>query len=787
MSGSVALSCVAALPLVRRAQRHGTPLIRRFSAAASFGPAAAAADAAGTPSGAHRGVAGSVACRAVGSSDAPIAAQRPHRVTFGAVEGENRGELPMDPPLQRDDPWFWLRDDDRESEEVLSHLRAENAYTERETAHLSALRDELYKEHISHLKETDVGPAYRHGPWFYYTRTVKGLSYKIHCRKPGAADAEMRQPADDAQEQVILDENKVAEGKSQCIVDGVMLCPGHDILAYSVDFSGDETYTVVFKDLVAGTELPDTLEGVCGSVEWGGDSKTVYYRTEDDAKRPWKLWRHTLGESQDKDVCLFTEMDELFNLNHGKTTSGRFLIADASSTETSELHAIDLEAGPEAQMVVVQPREFGLRYDLDHVGENFLVWTNKDEAVENKLMRVPVSSVLAGQGGQSSWTEVLPYDPTMHIEGVIAMADFVGIEGRQAGLTQIWVLDGSLEASSLQRLSFEEELYEVEIGTNREPGARQLRIEYCSLTTPRTAMEFEPASGKMERVWRQEVPGLDPSKYECRRIFAEAADGESIPMSVVCLKGVLDAEGPRPCMLYGYGSYGICIDPGFDPHILPYLDRGMVYVLANIRGGGEMGRHWYEEQGKYLTKRNTFLDFVACAEHLIEEGITAPDRLAIEGRSAGGLLVGAVLNMRPDLFRVAVAGVPFVDVMNSMCDPSIPLTTGEWEEWGNPNEWKYFDYMLSYSPYDNVRELPYPDILITAGLFDPRVAYWEPAKWASKLRTNSTNPRAKVLLKMDLEVGHFSASDRYRYKKEKAFEQAVVLEKLGLAGAPPQA
>jgi len=734
-----------------------------------------------------------VSCAMEGSNDSaaspPIAAQRPHRVPFGAVPGENRGENPIEKPIERDDPWFWLRDDDRKNEEVLNHLRTENKFTETQTEHLSALREELYNEHISHLKETDTEAAHRHGPWFYYTRNVKGLSYVIHCRKPVGSDPSLRQPAEDAKEEVLLDVNEVAKGKSQCVVLGVAPSPCHNLMAYSVDFTGNETYSVVFRDLAADKELPDSLGGVCGGISWGKDKSTVFYTTEDAAKRPWKLWRHKLGTPQSEDVCLFTEEDELFYFQAHKTTSGRFLLAESGSSETSELHIVDLEAGNDSPLLVIQPRQFGLRYEVDHSGDNFLVWTNKDKAVENRLMRVPVSAVVAGKGGQSSWEEVLPYNPSMRIENVVAMKDFVAIEGRQEGLTQIWTLGGSLAADSLKRVSFDEALYEVEIGPNREPGSSSVRIVYSSLTTPRTAIDYDPNSGKLEQVWREEVPGLDPSRYECRRLFAKASDGAEIPMSLVYLKGLLDEDGgknatPRPCMLYGYGSYGICIDPGFDPHILPYLDRGMVFCIANIRGGGEMGRHWYEEQGKYLNKRNTFTDFITCAEHLIDQGITAPDKLATEGRSAGGLLMGSVLNMRPDLFRIAVAGVPFVDVMNTMSDPSIPLTTGEWEEWGNPNEWKYFDYMLSYSPYDNVRQVPYPDILITAGLYDPRVAYWEPAKWASKLRVNNTNPNSQVLLKMDLEVGHFSASDRYRKKREKAFDQAVVLDRLGLASAP---
>lgn len=721
----------------------------------------------------------------------PIAAQKPHTVTFGKVDGETRGDKPMETPVYREDPLFWLRDDARANEEVLAHLRAENSYTEQETEHLAGLRETLYKEHLSHLKETDSGPPTRHGPWFYYTRNVEGKSYMIHCRKPLSAASASRVPADDALEQVVLDVNEVAEGKSQCDVKSVKASPSHGILAHCVDFVGNETYDVVFKDLASGQDFPYRLEGVHGGIQWGGDDKTLFYCTEDAAKRPWKVWRHTLGDAQEKDVCLMTEADELFSVGLDKTTSGRFLVLESSSSETCETSLIDLAAGSSAAPVVVQRREFGLRYELDHVGDHVLIATNKDRAVEQKLMRVTVDAVLAGNGGTSSWIEVLPYKPSMRIEHVVAMTRGVVIAGREGGLTQLWVLNASLDPASLKRLTFDEELYEVSIGSNKEPDSSHARIEYQSLTTPRTALDYEFSSGKLEQVWRQEIPGLDPTRYECRRLFATAPDGTRIPMSVVCLKGLLEGSGssssqPRPCVLYGYGSYGICIDPSFSPHILPYLDRGVVYVQTNIRGGGEMGRYWYEEQGKYLNKRNTFSDFIACAEHLIAEGITSRDLLAVEGRSAGGLLMGVVLNMRPDLFRIVVAGVPFVDLMNTMCDATIPLTTGEWEEWGNPNEWKYFDYMLSYSPYDNVRQLPYPDVLITAGLHDPRVAYWEPTKWASKLRVNGTNGSSKVLLKMDLEVGHFSATDRYKYRKEKAFEQSVVLEKLGLAAAAPK-
>lgn len=719
----------------------------------------------------------------------PIAERRPHLVTFGSVEGEQRGARPMASPIQREDPWFWLRDDTRKNEEVLNHLRVENSHTEREMSHLQELREALYREHIGHMKETDTGAAYRHGPWFYYKRTVQGLSYVIHCRKPAPADDPGRRlPDESAEEQVVLDENEVAKGKSQCRVMGVEPSPEHGVLAYSVDFSGDETYSVEFRDLATGQMLPDRLEGVAGGVQWGREGSTVFYCTEDAAKRPWKLWRHKMGTEQSADECLYTEEDELFYFSIEKTTDGRFLVALSGSSETHELRVIDLaSASGDAGLVVVQPREFGLRYELDHMDGYFVLWTNMDKAINNRLMRVSTDAVLGGSGGRGVWEHVLEYTDSMMIDAVAALKNHIVIQGREHGLTQIWVIDGSMDPSSMRRLAFPEELYEVRIGTNKEADTQMVCVEYSSLTTPSTVFDVDlrSADAKMQTVWQQSVPGYDGSRYECRRLFAKAPDGREIPMSVSHLKGLFDEKGsgPKPCVLYGYGSYGVCIDPRFDAHILPYLDRGVVFVIAHIRGGGEMGRQWYESEGKYRNKRNTFTDFIACAEHLVEQGVTAPEKLAIEGRSAGGLLVGSVVNMRPDLFRAVIAGVPFVDIMNTMCDPSIPLTTLEWEEWGNPNEWKYFDYMLSYSPYDNVRRMPYPDLLITAGLHDPRVAFWEPAKWASKLRANNTSPTTRVLLKMDLEVGHFSASDRYRFKREKAFDQAFVLDRLGLAAA----
>jgi oligopeptidase B len=478
--------------------------------------------------------------------------------------------------------------------------------------------------------------------------------------------------------------------------------------------------------------------------------------------------------------------------------SGRLLFASRDSSDTSEVWFYDLALSPDVspEMKCIQPRQTGLRYFAEHDGyEGLLIWTNKDGAVNNKLMHTLLTNTL-----QQHWSPVLDYCPERMINDVLCLNNYVVVEGRQDGLTQIWVMDktrtGTPDASSLRRLSFDEDLYEVEVSTNKEFNSSHVRITYASFTTPTTWYDYaldSKATNKLFTIKQDAVLNFDSSAYVASRAFATAPDGRKIPMSMVRRRDLYEpadgkAEGPPPtpqkCLLYGYGSYGICIDPGFHRMILPYLDRGVVYCIAHVRGGGELGRPWYEQQGKYLNKRNTFSDFIACAETLIDSGYTAPSLLAAEGRSAGGLLMGAVVNQRPDLFKIVVAGVPFVDVMNTMCDPSIPLTTGEWEEWGNPNEMKWHDYMLSYSPYDNVRAQPYPNIFVSAGLWDPRVAYWEPAKWVSKLRTLKTDAN-DVMLKMDLDAGHFSASDRYKYIREKAYEQAVVLNFLGHESTTP--
>lgn len=727
----------------------------------------------------------------------PIADQRSHLVTFGEVEGENRGNSSLfQQPRIKNDPWFWLRDDDRKNSEVLDHLKAENAYTAQQTAHLDEFRQKLYQEHISHLKETDDDPAFSDGPFFYYTKTIKGLSYKIHCRKQ-KKDSKMRLPEDELSEIVVLDENAIAEGHPQCSICGVRPSPDHALLTYAVDFNGSEDFEVRFKKLDNSGELTDRLEKVeGGSAIFGSHAQSVFYVTRDETKRPYKLWHHTLGTAQAEDTCLFTEDDEMFNLDCYKSASGQFLFAETSSKETSEVWYLDLSSfSPSSTLSVIQPRTFGLRYEAEHLADDFLlITTNKDDKPNNRLMTAKF-----GTCAQEHWVDLIPYDETRWIEDFRVFARHVVLAGRQGGISRLWLLDinteKDVEVRDLRRLEFPEELYEVSISVNREYDSPYLRLTYSSLITPPTWFDYvmdKNETNPLLLVKQVEILEYDNTRYECFQLHAKSFDGTFVPMSVVRLKSETkeDKKEPGPLLLYGYGSYGLCIDPGFDRSLLPYLDRGVTYVIAHIRGGGEMGRAWYEQQGKYLTKRNTFLDFISCAEHLIQTGLTSPELLAIEGRSAGGLLMGAVVNMRPDLFRIALAGVPFVDVMTTMCDASIPLTTSEWEEWGNPNDPKYFDYMLSYSPIDQVRAQPYPTILITTGLHDPRVAYWEPAKWASKLRAvkaAQTVPAkagkvalGEVLMKTDLETGHFSASDRYRKIRELSFEMSVVLDCLGL-------
>ena len=707
---------------------------------------------------------------------APIAIQRPHKVTFGAVEGENRGDNPFKDLRYRDDPWFWLRDDNRTSKEVLDHLTKENDYTEEKTKHLNLAIENIYDEHISHLKQSDEVPPYRHGNYFYFTRTKKNLSYPFHYRQ----EIGLTQNG----EELILDENKVCKGNEHCNVGTVKPSPDHSLIAYSVDFTGSEIYTVKLVNIKTGEMLTDLVEGTTADIEWGRDNNVFFYVTTDLTKRPYKLWKHVAGTEQKNDECLFVEEDVMFGFNIRKSRNGKFLFMNSESRDSSEVSFIDLTSS-DRTVIKIQKREENLKYDVEPLPNGyFLIWSNINGAINNRLLVASIDDF-----SKENWKEIIPYNSARLINNVDVFRSFVAIEGRQNGLPQIWIIQTrnslgmvpsfGIDPSTLRKIEWPDALYNVRLGVNKEYYTHLLRVEYSTMITPLKYQDYDVSHGKFILIKQKEVLNYDPSLYVSKRIMAKANDGEFIPITLTHRKEVKIGTGNTPTFLYGYGSYGLSMDPGFKSGILPYLDRGMVYAIAHIRGGGEMGNEWNEVHGKYLNKRNTFSDFINCAEHLIKENVTKPEKLAIEGRSAGGLLMGAVLNMRPDLFKVAIAGVPFVDIMNTMSDPSIPLTTGEWKEWGNPNEYKYFDYMLSYSPYDNVREQSYPNILILGGLYDPRVPYWEPAKWASKLKTLKTDNN-DVLLKTDMNSGHFSSSARYKNLKDKSFEQAFVFYHLGL-------
>lgn len=724
----------------------------------------------------------------------PIAERKPHEVAIGKVDHQNRGASPMDPPMTINDPLFWLRDDSRSNPDVLKHLRAENEYTEARTAYLHEFREKLYGEHRAHLQETDKDYPLPLGDFEYFKRTEEGKSYKIHCRQPRGGGTE----------QVLLDENKLAEGKAYCGVEDVEPSPTHQLVAFTADFVGYETYNLYIKSMSieSGEDIGQDMEPELRDVAdfaWGAaDDSELFYVTFDDAHRPYAVWRHVLGRPQDEDQRLLLENDELFNVGVRRSRDGTLVIVTSESTETSEVHYVDISRPGDRELCCVRKREAAVRYSVEPQNSQLYIITNKGD-LKNQVLRTC-------KLGQSDWepvyaktssgadedvedeqaaSEVLPHSEIRSLDDVFAFKTFIAITGRENGLAQVWVL----EKNSLHRVQWPDASYWCGVQADAEFHSEKLRLQYSTLVLPLTDVAYDVQARKSEVLRTRPVPNYDPTAYATARVHATASDGTPIPISLLWQKDLRTApsEGglPGPVHLYGYGSYGISMEPSFSSSRLPLVDRGVVYAVAHVRGGGEMGRwKWYEEGGKYLQKRNTFTDFVACADLLLSDGWTdGPRNLSIEGRSAGGLLVGAVLNLRPELFGAAIAGVPFVDVLITMCDPSIPLTCGEWEEWGNPNDSKFFDYMRSYSPVDNVTSKSYPALLITAGLHDPRVAYWEPAKYAQVVRerrTNQENDGKDVLLKMDLETGHFSASDRYRYLRELAFDQAWLLAQLTL-------
>lgn len=690
---------------------------------------------------------------------APVAARRPHELN---LHGHTRI-----------DDWYWLHGAD--DPEVIAYLQAENAYTDAVLAPTSDLQEDLFQRIKSRVRETDAGPPARHGDWWYYTRTVEGLQYPIVCRRADpareldatavSAEARAGQPPD---EEVVLDENTIAPQSDYLGVGVFDVSPDQSVLAYAVDLDGGEEYILRFRDLRTGTDLPDVVERVYYGSAWAADNRTFFYMRPDEAMRPWQLWRHDLGSRVEDDRLVFQEDDERFFVDVGLSRSQQRVVIHSSSKTTSEAHWIDATKPGPAQVLI--RREPGVEYDVEYDDGSWLVRSNADGA-NFGLYRLD----------GSDRTVVMEPRPDVRIDGVDAFKGFLVVSERSAadGLERLRVLERD---GSEQLIEQPEPVFSLGGGQNPDWDQDSYRFGYTSLVTPRSSVDYVLASEERQLVWSEEISGYDPAALRTERLWATAPDGARIPISLVCRRDC-PVDGTAPGLLYGYGAYEISIDPAFSVLNLNLVERGVVYAIAHVRGGGELGRTWYEN-GRMEHKENTFTDFIAAAEALIAAGWVDPHRLVARGGSAGGLLMGAVVNMRPDLWRAVVAEVPFVDVVTTMLDTSLPLTVTEWEEWGDPlNDRDAYFRMLAYSPYDNVMPRDRcPALYVTAGLNDPRVGFWEPAKWVAKLRSAGAGSGDRpVLLRTELGAGHSGPSGRYNTWRDEARVQAFVLTQMGLA------
>jgi oligopeptidase B len=738
----------------------------------------------------------------------PMAERRRHELT---AHGDTRI-----------DDWFWLRSDERDDSDVLAYLDAENAYADAVLAPLADLQEELFAGIKDRIVETDVSAPSRSGPWWYWSRTVEGQQYGIACRRhdpdrlltaaqvladaqadldaigegagPSASDA----PAGRATAtEIVLDENDLAAGTDFFALGVFDVSPDHSTLAYATDTDGSERYRLRFRDLGRGADLPEIIENVQYGSAWATDNQTFFYVRPDEATRPYQVWRHVLGTDPGTDVLVFEEPDERFFVSTGLTRSQRYVLIEAESKTTSLALAIDA-AAPHSDPVSLLPRRSGVEFDVDHAvlpgtGDAWLVRTNAagPDGAATTNFAVRILPVTGQEGSWATLTDLVPHNPAIKIESVQAFATHVVVGERERGLERLRILtlrsdtDDGTSVADDHTIIQPDPVYSLGGGANAEFDATLFRFGYTSLVAPPSAIDYHVVTHARTVVRTQPVRGgYRPEDYITERIWATASDGTKVPISLVAPKDQ-PLDGSAPCLLYGYGSYEITIDPTFSAARLNLLERGFTFAIAHIRGGGELGREWYE-QGKLGHKRNTFTDFIAAAEHLVATGWTSPDRLVARGGSAGGLLMGAVTNLRPDLWRAVVAEVPFVDVVTTMSDPELPLTVTEWEEWGDPiDDPVAYAYMKSYSPYDNVTSPTGPAMYITGGLNDPRVGYWEPAKWVAKLRTVRTDAAVEerpILLKMELGAGHQGPSGRYDAWRDEARVQSFVL-----AAAVPEA
>jgi oligopeptidase B len=654
------------------------------------------------------------------------------------------------------DDFAWLKD--RDDPDTLAYLRAENDYAASVLAATDELQAKLFEEIKSRVQETDLSVPARKGPWWYYSRTVEGEQYPIHCRR--------RSEDDDGSERVLVDGNVLAGDSAYFAIGSFAVSPDHAMLAFSTDFDGDENYTLRVKDLERDEVLPDEIPNTYYGAAWSADGSTVFYTTMDDAHRPYRVWRHRVGSPNADDVLVWEDLDERFYAAVLTTRSEAFVVIHSSSKTTSEVLVIPT-SDPTAEPAVVATRRDGVEYVVEHHGDRFLIVAN-DGHEDFALFEAPVDSP-----GPERWTPLWAPGVGTRVMGVDAFAEHFVVHFRRDGNTGLRVQH--VDSGENHEIAFPEPVYTVEPGDNPEFATGLFRLGYDSLVTPHTVYDYDLAARTLVLKKQQPVlGGYDPAAYVTRREWATAADGARVPVSVVEPAG-FPHDGSAPLVLYGYGAYEASTDPWFSVGRLSLLERGFAFAIAHIRGGGELGRHWYDE-GKLLEKPNTFSDFIACAAHLCAAGYTSPGRLVARGASAGGLLMGAVANQAPDQFRAIVAEVPFVDCVNTMLDPSLPLTITEWEEWGNPADAATYECMESYTPYENVAAREYPAILATAGLHDPRVLYHEPAKWVAKLRAVATGARAPgIVLKTKLEAGHGGASGRYDAWHEEAFVLAFIL------------
>ncbi len=660
---------------------------------------------------------------------------------------------------RRVDPYYWLRE--RDNPEVIDYLERENAYADAVTAPVASLQEKLFQEIVGRIKQDDDSVPYFLDGYWYYVRYEQGKDYALYCRKRGSLDAP---------EEVMLDGNAMAEGHDFFAVRGLQVSSGNDLLAFATDTVGRRRYTIRVKDLTTGELLPDRITDTAGNLVWAADNRTLFYTRKDTTTlRPYRVYRHVVGTDPAQDELVYQEDDETFDVYVYRSKSRRYLFIGCDQTLTTEIRYLDA-ATPGGEFRVFAPRERGHDYTVDHVGDTFYIRTNW-KARNFRLMACP-----EGRTARESWTEVVPHRDDVLLEDFTLFRDFIALEERFDGLMRLRVLPreggepGEVEPYTL---TFDEPTYLVGLGYNPDPDSDTLRFVYTSLTTPRTVYDQDMRTRERILMKRDEVLGdFDPHDYVSERLWATARDGVKIPISLVYRKD-FRRDGTRPLLLYGYGSYGYSTEPRFSSARLSLLDRGFCYAIAHVRGGQEMGRWWYED-GKLLKKKNTFTDFIDCARYLVEQRYTSPEHLYARGGSAGGLLMGAVANMAPELFHGIVADVPFVDVVTTMLDPSIPLTTVEYDEWGDPRVKKYYEYILSYSPYDNVTAQAYPHLLVTTGLHDSQVQYWEPAKWVAKLRDLKTDDHL-LLLKTNMAAGHGGMSGRLRRHHETAYRYAFLL------------